>query len=82
MPRIGDRMVLCLKLLDSSGGEIEGVVNLARMVGPNGSTKYGYEIVTRCVRHGLVSISGEPSGSGRTAKITDEGRRVLSSQTD
>lgn len=58
---------------------------LAEHVGPNGSTDYGYRIVERCIRKGLISRpdadhpQANPHGLG-AVYATDKGERYLSNQ--
>ena len=51
--RIGPRMREALAYIDAHAGC--SAVEVARRVGPNGSTRYGYRIVHRCIAAGLVS---------------------------
>ena len=55
---------------------------LAEHVGPNGSTDYGYRIVERCIRKGLISRpddehpNANPHGLG-AVYATDEGKQYV-----
>ena len=55
---------------------------LAKVVGPNGSQDYGYRIVDRCIRKGLISRpdseheAANPHGRG-AIYITEKGERYL-----
>ena len=59
---------------------------LAKAVGPNGSQKYGYDIVNRCIRKGLISRpdasheQATPQGSGAIT-ITEKGKRYLNNHS-
>jgi hypothetical protein len=60
---------------------------LAEHVGPNGSTDYGYRIVERCIRKGLISRpdpehdNANPHGQG-AIHITDKGKDYLNNHGD
>jgi len=55
---------------------------LAKHVGPNGSQDYGYQIVDRCIRKGLICRPDDdheqanPHGSG-AVYTTEKGERYL-----
>lgn len=55
---------------------------LAKHVGPNGSQDYGYRIVNRCIRKGLISRpkpdheAANPHGQGAIT-LTEKGQRYL-----
>ena len=55
---------------------------LAEVVGPNGSTDYGYRIVDRCIRKGLICLpdaeheQANPHGRG-AIYATEKGQRYL-----
>lgn len=55
---------------------------LAEHVGPNGSTQYGYNIVNRCIRKGLICrpdpdhSEANPHGRG-AVYATEKGERYL-----
>jgi len=57
---------------------------LAEYVGPNGSTDYGYRIVDRCIRKGLITHpdsdheKANPHGRG-AVYATDKGEQYLDS---
>jgi len=60
---------------------------LAEFVGPNGSTDYGYRIVDRCIRKGLISRpdpeheAANPHGQG-AIYVTEKGEQYLSNHED
>jgi len=79
MLRIGYKMQLACELLAGEGGALPSVHRLALWVGPHGSTKYGYAIVKRCIRAGLVTREpghplANPKGDGAVV-LTDAGRK-------
>jgi len=55
---------------------------LAKAVGPNGSQDYGYRIVDRCIRKGLITRpnpdhdAANPHGRGAVT-VTQKGQRYL-----
>lgn len=54
---------------------------LAKRVGPNGSQDYGYRIVKRCKRKGLIKLDADhpeatPNGRGAVI-ITDKGKQYV-----
>lgn len=51
-------------------------LSVSRQVGPNGSNRYGYWIVDRCIKHGLVSAEITPRGYQLT--LTPAGRKLVS----
>lgn len=59
---------------------------LAIRVGPHGSQDYGYRIVNRCIRKGLLKVHPEhadanPHGRGAVV-LTDKGARYLNETED
>ena len=59
---------------------------LATTVGPHGSQNYGYRIVDRCLRKGLLTLDSDhdnatPQGLGAVV-LTDKGRRYLDRNSD
>jgi len=75
--RIGPRMIQACKILLSKGGTMTGKHGLAVAVGPHGSNAFGDRIVMRCVRAGLIELSGDPhSRQGYTLTLTGRGHRV------
>lgn len=79
--RIGPSMLYALRYLDSNDGAVSCAFELARAVGPRGSAQYGYQIVNRCERAGLVAYDldhpkAAPNSNGAVV-LTDAGRRVL-----
>lgn len=81
LTRIGPAMKAAVSVLDRSGGVLPNMCALADRVGPNGSRKYGYETVYRCIRAGLIVIdSDHPNRSRRgsgAVVLTDSGREAL-----
>ena len=79
--RVGPRMHLAVKLAQSV---YPSKKQLAERVGPNGSLDYGYRIVDRCIRKGLISRpdpshpAAEVRGKGAVV-VTAKGRRYLRS---
>jgi hypothetical protein len=63
--KIGPRMDDLMSLLDSTGGVAPSMMWLAERVGPHGSLRYGYQIVHRCIRAGLIRI--DPEHEARSA---------------
>lgn len=53
---VGPRMFAATKYV-ARDGPYPSARQLAIKVGPHGSTKYGYPIVNRCLRKGLLSIN-------------------------
>jgi len=51
--QVGPKMHIAVKLAASR--PYQSMKELAETVGPNGSTDYGYRIVKRCQRKGLIS---------------------------
>ncbi|WP_255192722.1 hypothetical protein [Natronobeatus ordinarius] len=77
--RIGAKMELAVRLVAS--GAIPSRNQLAKRVGPHGSTRYGYQTVTRCVHRDLLRVDEEhpessPTGAGAVV-FTDRGRAYL-----
>jgi hypothetical protein len=60
---------------------------LAKAVGPNGSQDYGYRIVNRCIRKGLISRpdsdheAANPHGQG-AVYATEKGERYVEAHND
>lgn len=60
---------------------------LAKAIGPNGSQDYGYRIVNRCIRKGLISRpdpdheAANPHGRGAIC-ATEKGERYLAEHED
>jgi hypothetical protein len=80
--RIGPSMYEALRMVDRAGGAVGAKLDLAELVGPNGSRKYGYEIVDRCLGAGLLVIDPQhPASQGRrgggAVVLTEAGRQAL-----
>jgi hypothetical protein len=80
--RIGPRMREACWLLAGRGGECVGIHWIARAIGygPGGfyrSARYGYAVVNRCIRAGLVERLGY-TPEGVRIRLTDSGYRALS----
>jgi len=79
--RLGPKMRAALRLVDQAG-PVQSKKWIAERVGPNGSLKYGYRIVNRCISAGVLSWpdsdhkAANPHGSGAVT-VTDKGERVL-----
>lgn len=66
--KIGKKM-LTGEMLVAQGGR-RTLIDIAKHVGPNGSLKYGYEIVGRAIRAGLVErLSPLPGRRGASLGI-------------
>lgn len=82
--QVGPKMHRCVELVNS--GPIDGKVYpsrnaVAKAVGPNGSQDYGYRIVNRCWKKGLIELDADhpdatPQGGGAVV-ITQKGKRYL-----
>ena len=80
---VGPKMHSCVKMASSGpyDGDVWPSMNaLAKSVGPNGSQDYGYRIIKRCRRKGLVEIvdheDATPNGRGAVVS-TEKGERYL-----
>lgn len=77
---VGPKMHRAVKLCD--GRVWSSMHELAKTVGPNGSSQYGYNIVHRCIRKGLITRpdpehpDATPSGKGAIT-ITERGEQYL-----
>ena len=78
--QVGPKMHSAVKLAASK--IYQSKKELAEAVGPNGSTDYGYRIVDRCIRKGLITRpdpdhdKANPHGRG-AIYATDKGQRYL-----
>jgi len=77
--RLGPKMQSALAKMHHHGA-LPSKNQLAKRVGPNGSQDYGYRIVDRCRRAGLIEVDPEhnlanPHGRGAVV-ITDKGMNV------
>jgi hypothetical protein len=79
---VGPKMLMALRNVSVHDGVRQSKNVLAKAVGPNGSQNYGYRIVNRCIRKGLLSRPDEdhpkanPHGQG-AIKLTGKGRKVI-----
>jgi hypothetical protein len=73
MKRIGPRMQEAVAIVAANPGCNKLFV--AKRVGPNGSTKYGYDTVNRALAHGLITCADVPGIYSLT--ITPEGEAYL-----
>jgi len=73
-PRIGPSMRFAL-LMVQTHGPYPSRQHLAKLVGPHGSQKYGYDIVERCIAAGLLKLGPVPPGSrgGGRVELTEAG---------
>lgn len=74
--RIGHKMIQAIQLVSANPGCNKLFVSLR--VGPNGSSKFGYAIVDRCIEHGLLEATITSKGYRLT--ITSKGERALSGE--
>jgi len=78
--QVGPKMHSAVKLCD--GRVWQSKNDLATSVGPNGSSQYGYRIVNRCIRKGLITRpdpdheQANPHGAGAIT-ISEKGERYL-----
>ena len=78
--QVGPKMHSAVKLCD--GRVWQSMNDLATTVGPNGSSQFGYRIIKRCQRKGLISYpdpeheKANPHGRG-AIYATDKGQRYL-----
>jgi hypothetical protein len=66
--RVGPKMQQILDLASRPGGIMR--IDAAKRVGPHGSLGYGYQIVNRCIKAGLVR-TGVPYGRRGLAIFVD-----------
>lgn len=82
---VGPKMHSAVKIIGRYGPKAS-MNQLAITVGPHGSQDYGYRIVNRCLRKGLLKVHpGHPDASphGRGAVVlTDKGARYLNETED
>lgn len=76
--RIGPKMRSAVRIVESRGA-FQSRNQLAVIVGPHGSQDYGYRIVNRCKKRGLIDIDPDhpeanPKGSGAVV-LTEKGQR-------
>jgi len=77
--QVGPKMhsaLLCL-----TRGPYASMNQLAKTAGPNGSQQFGYRIVKRCKRKGLLEVNADheaanPHGRGAVV-LTEKGERYL-----
>ena len=58
--RIGPRMEAAIQFVALNPGCRK--IDVAKVVGPNGSLRYGYRTVDRCIARGLVRAERRPDG--------------------
>jgi len=80
--QVGPKMHSAVQLV--SNRDYPSMNALAKIIGPNGSQDYGYRIINRCKRKGLIELDADhpdatPSGRGAVV-ITDKGQQYLSNQ--
>lgn len=75
--RAGWRMMFALSCLREAGGEVTGRVEFARKVGPNGSARYGGDVIDRCIARGWISATIARSPRPTTLRLTQSGREAL-----
>lgn len=79
--QVGPKMHAAVSLLDA-WEHAQSKNELATSVGPNGSQDYGYRIVNRCIKKGLISRpdpdheGANPHGGG-AIEVTEKGKRYL-----
>jgi len=78
---VGPKMRAALQIL--ARGPKQSKKALAEVVGPNGSLRYGYEVVNRVVKGKLATVESDhedanPHGAGAVV-LTDAGREYLDS---
>lgn len=82
---IGTRMHAALVIV-AHRGPLASKNQLAIKVGPNGSQDYGYRIVNRCLRDGLLTVDSDhevanPHGLGAVI-LTERGYDYLATNSD
>jgi len=79
--RIGPSMHYALRYVRDHDGAVSSAFELARAVGPNGSAQYGYEIVGRCVKAGLLAYDPDhlkaAANSNGAVVLTEAGESAL-----
>ena len=75
---IGSRMLDTLDYMHRNDGTVRSKRALSAMVGPYGSNNYGWQIVMRCVRRGLISEHPVPGANRHELKLTPLGYAALS----
>jgi hypothetical protein len=78
--RIGPAMQHAVRYVHEIGGVASCALVVAEAVGPNGSRKYGYQTVDRCIRAGLLAVdpnhpAASTHGSGAIV-LTEAGLAV------
>jgi hypothetical protein len=74
MNRIGPKMLAALQIVADNPGCAKIVP--ARAIGPNGSLRFGYSTVDRCIGKGLISAT--ITARGYQLLITAAGQAALS----
>ena len=83
---VGHKMHAAVSLVALNAGAMPSKNQVARAVGPHGSQDYGYRIVNRCRRKGLIEIDADhedanPHGRGAVV-LTEKGKSYLAAQDD
>jgi hypothetical protein len=73
--RIGPGMLAAAAYVASSPGCCK--LPVAKAVGPNGSLRFGYAIVDRAMRAGLIEHRGKPDAWKYALHITGTGKKAL-----
>jgi len=83
--QVGPKMHHAVKLVGSRG-PYRAMNPLAIAVGPNGSQDYGYRVVKRCIKKGLIALHPDHEaaapGSRGAVILTDKGARYLNEHGD
>lgn len=81
--QVGPKMHAAVSLVNKRG-PMASKNRLAKAVGPNGSQDYGYRIVDRCIRKGLLEVKNgheeATPGSLGAVVLTKKGERYLGNQ--
>jgi len=74
--RIGPKMGEAVRIVRRAGGAVPCCKYLAERVGPNGSLRYGYDIVGRCLKAGILALDTEDPlakrGSAGAVTLTED----------
>lgn len=74
MPAVpGTKMLRALQIVKDSPGCSK--LDIATAISPYGTTRYGYVVVDRCIRYGL--ITADRQAAAYRLQITDAGLAVL-----
>lgn len=78
---IGPRMFELVHAIDEAGGALPSMLAGAEAVGPHGSRRYGYDIVHRAIRAGLVRVDALHYAASRTGRgalvLTERGAALV-----